>query len=216
MSKNFDITHIGEPLIANLFSNHKEQILKVFPEIKATEVDDFQVIPNAQIIIDLGKERYCVDSKSQIDVALCGKSKCYAIELKLGASLSGTQMRDFFNIKIDKNKKQKRIKGNMLPILRHQSEDFREDFIKEHGNSSFSVKCVIKDQEYSLEAFAIMVRTDKIRDNLKKKIPNIPFFSVNEIFTKDALNKSVCELVENSDYYTDWGLNQCPTQLKTN
>ena len=217
MSNHFDLTHIGEPLIANLLTENKEIIKKIFNV--SSNLDNFEVTPNAKIKILWNKISYSVDSRSQIDVAICGKDQdnkniCYALELKLGTSLSSAQMSRFFNNRIAINtqyKNQNLIKGNMLPILRHIPEDFA---VRPPSSNIFDVKCVISDECYTLKKYAIMVRTNTIKDRLKA---DLPLCSVSEIFDEQkTFNDFVTELVQvkDNDYFTAWGLNQPPS--KTN
>ena len=110
-----DVTHIGEEFVSLLCNTEpgKKTIKEIIKERFKEDFELTSALPNRNIAVG-GK---CGDAKSQIDVALIGKSCCYAVELKLGSAICtpGGYCQNYLNKPYSSGKKY--FSGKMIPIL---------------------------------------------------------------------------------------------------
>ena len=157
-----DVTHIGEEFVSQLCNTEpgKKTIKEIIKERFKEDFELTSALPNRNIAVG-GK---CGDAKSQIDVALIGKSCCYAVELKLGSAICtpGGYCQNYLNKPYSSGKKY--FSGKIIPILSRMG---MEDMVPKPEI------CVFPDNDPANqipvnENWILMVRNDVIVEKLKK------------------------------------------------
>lgn len=161
-----DVTHIGEGFVSLLFNTDqgKETIREMIKERFNEDFELTSALSNRNIAVNNKRG----DAKSQIDVALIGKSCCYAVELKLGNAICtpGGYCQNYLNNPYSPGKKY--FSGQMIPILSRMGMDEMKEISVFPDNKSDTSIPVNKKIPVN-KNWILMVRTEKIVEKLNPK-----------------------------------------------
>ena len=196
-----DITHIGEALVAELLKEN-ETVQKNFKRLYDADINVTKAMPNADI--ENG------DPKHQIDILLIGEKNAIAfaiaIEAKLGASLKSPS--SFYKAHLAKEFDFKNKKGSMIQFF---------------SNCINEIKLKDRESIALAEKWVLLVRTNKIKDNLNKnnfidkekierwgKMLNsctiISLVDLLKGIDKADFNEAVKKCISSNDYCESWGI----------
>ena len=197
MELALDITHIGEALIAYLLENNKK-VQENFKRLYDADINVTKAMPNADIKNG--------DPKHQIDILLIGEKNAIAIEAKLGASLKSPS--SFYKAHLAKEFDFKNNKGSMIQFF---------------SNCLNEIKLKDRESITLAEKWVLLVRTNKIKDNLNKnnfidkekierwgKMLNsctiISLVDLLKGIDKADFNEAVKKCISSNDYCESWGI----------
>ena len=197
--RDFDVVHIGENLISLLLKEEdvkKSFLQHFFPDSKK-ETENFEVSSNRKIKVCKNGDEYNVDPEANLDILFRYARKYYAVELKLGRSITGSSFNEttgFLKKACAVNSKNKQLlDGGMCSILR------------DHGLEKLTI-CV--DSNKIEREWCLVVRNERIKGRLMNssafnqlfKDSKVRIISLEDIFTstetQNLFNEKVKELLD--------------------
>ena len=171
--RNFDVTHIGENLLASLLLEEgiRGQFFEIFFNDPHNVPEKLEVFPNQKIEVKRDNKRYQVDPEANVDILLKCDEKYYAMELKLGRSITCSSFnltKGFLKKKCKISANGKLLDGGLCSILR------------DHGMERHTIYV---DNNPIERNWCLVVRNNDIKKKLIK--PNSLF---NKLFTSSKVS----------------------------